>query len=94
MMLVTGPVYGADPATGVYRGPLRVQTINAEIRTNERQPNYQQKDHKDPPFRFQRRPGLDPRAFLFEARVLRAGTRFSTFRGKLSNSAEALPILA
>jgi hypothetical protein len=32
MMLVTGPVYGADPVTGVYRGPLRVQTINAEIR--------------------------------------------------------------
>jgi len=32
MMLVTGPVNGADPATGVYREPLRVQTINAEIR--------------------------------------------------------------
>jgi hypothetical protein len=54
MMLVTGPVYGADPATGVYRRPLWVQTINAEIRpTNVSRSTSSRIINLDPPFRFQ-----------------------------------------
>jgi len=65
--------YDADNGTGerrrsrhgVYRGLLRVQTINAEIRPTNVSRIISIRIIKDPPFRFQRRPGLLSRAFLF-----------------------------
>jgi hypothetical protein len=45
---------------GVYRRPLRVQTINAEIRPRKVSRIISRRIIKYPPFRFQRRPGLFP----------------------------------
>jgi len=65
MMLITGPALRGRSRYGVYRGLLRVQTINAEIRPTNVSRIIGKRIIKDPPFRFQRRPGLLSRAFLF-----------------------------
>jgi hypothetical protein len=50
---------------------------------NEHQPNYQHKDHRSILLSAPSEGPVCTRAFPFEARVLRAGTRFFTFDGKL-----------
>jgi hypothetical protein len=60
MMLITGSTGGRRSRHGVYRWLLRVQTINAEIRPTNVSRIISKRIMLDPPFRFQRRPGLDP----------------------------------
>ena len=83
MLLITGPA--ERPLIPPRRLARTFTGPNDQRRdpTDERQPNYQQKNHVDSPFRFQRRPGRYSGLSCLEARVLRAGTRFFTFYGKL-----------
>jgi hypothetical protein len=46
----------AKPAMMLTMGPARESRSRHGV-TDENQPNYQQENHVDPPFRFQRRPG-------------------------------------
>ena len=95
--------YDAGDGTGLtgrprhWRLPRTLTGPNDQRRdpANESQPDYQHEDHSSILLSASSEgPGGYPGLSCFEAQVLRAGTRFFTFRGKLSNSAAAPPILA
>jgi hypothetical protein len=83
MMLITGPAIASPiPPRRLPRTLIRVQTINAEIRPTNVSRILSKRIIEILLSASSEGPGRT-RAFLFEAPLLRAGTRFFTFRGKL-----------
>jgi len=77
---------------GVYRWPLRVQTINAESRPTKASRITSIRIINRSSFLLLVEARAYTRAFPFEAQMLRARTRSATFRERLMTSSAALPI--
>jgi hypothetical protein len=94
MMLITGPAMRRRSRHGVYRWPLRVQTINAEIRPTNVSRIISIRIIKDSPFRFQRRPGPLPGLSCLKLRCFAQEPASSLSMESYLMSGAALAILA